>query len=650
MERRLSLVRFFEVLVNRPVAVLMSVAALLCTGLIATLRIPIELQPKGFASSRIWINAPWAGANPNEVERQVVRPLEEELKTVPGQVGIVSFASQGSGGVIVAFPGSADMDQAYAEIADRVERVRPDLPRDVDRVMVRRWTTADMPVMYCGAYFPTDQSETAQDVLSEVLQPRLEAVDGIANVDMWGIEPRSVRIWLDEEKVQAYSVNIGELVSRLQQDNLSQPVGDLDEAGSRFIVRVDGRFDSLAEIENFPIRPGLRIKDVGRVVMVRSAPEFLFRVNGQYSVGIAMTKESSANTFETCRKVADIFENQLPQDPVLGQFEYEVFWDSGQAIYDSLSSLVKDATIGGVIACIVLMLFLRRFRYTLLIAMSIPFSVIVTLTYLYFTGNSFNLFTMMGITISIGMLVDNSVVIVESIFKRRERGEDLYSAVTQGPSEVMLAVITATLTTVVVFMPLIFMSENRNARLFTTSIGVPLCVSLLAALTLAIIIVPVAAHHLGGKVSKATANVTHAKERRSDRWVNRLLTWSLRNRFACALLGFGFVASGVLAGMGNEQQANLSGFGGELEIPFEFSANTTLRQAEQEVIEMERALLGEFQTEIGDPTIGIQFSRTNGEINFWFDAEISPTEEEQIKQRLHEQLPQRAAFGVSPRK
>lgn len=653
-DRQQDLVRFFKTLVSRPIAILMGVLALVGLGLIAAQRIPIELQPSGFASERIWVNAPWIGANPQEIETRVVRPLEEELRTIRGVQEMLAFASESSGGVVISFPGSMDMDQAYAEVADRVERVRPKLPRDVDRLFIRRWTTADMPIMWCGVLYPPEEGEAAQDTLSELLKLRLESVDGVANVDMHGIEPRSVRIWLDESAVEANNVDIGALVARLQQDNVSVPVGDLNESGSRFIVRVDGRFDDLAEIEEFPVRPGLKIKDIGRVVMARSAPEELFRVNREYGVGIAITKESSANTFEVCSRLQRYIEEEIPQDPILGTFDYKVFWNSGEAIEASLSNLVEDAALGGVIACLVLMLFLRRLRFTLLIALSIPFSVLATLVYLYFDGQSFNLFTMMGITISIGMLVDNSVVIVESIFKRREQGQPLEEAVTEGPAEVMLAVVTATLTSVVVFLPLIFMSESRNARIFTTSIGVPLCVSLLSALVLAVIIVPVAAKNLVRGAGHADrgflARLLPAWKPKGRlaalapaTFFPRLAGWTLRHRFLALMLAVLFMQSGMIAGAGNQVESNLAGFGGEMEVDFDFSANTTLAAAETEVIAMEEVLFGDLHEEIGGPDIGVDFGRRRGEINFWYEVEPSPAEEERYMELLEERLPKRAA-------
>ena len=192
-----NLVHFFRKLTGRPVAVLMLVLAVLGSSTIAAWRIPIEMFPSGFASTTISVVAPWPGANPIEVETRVVRPLEDELRTLTGVQETLAVSSDGTGVVILNFPGDMDMDQAQAEVADRVERVRPLLPRDADRVRVRRFQSSDIPIMMLGVTYSEDQFEQAQEVLSTILKPKLEAVDGVAAANLNGVLPTSVRIFLD---------------------------------------------------------------------------------------------------------------------------------------------------------------------------------------------------------------------------------------------------------------------------------------------------------------------------------------------------------------------------------------------------------------------------------------------------------------------
>lgn len=649
----------------------MLVLALLGASGIAALRIPIEMFPANLASTTIFVQVPWSGANPTEVETRVVRPLEDELRTLSGVKETLAVASSGSGYVILSYPGDTDMDQAQAEVADRVERVRPQLPSDADRVSVRRFQSSDLPIMWVGVIYDESTFESSQSLIGNVLAPRVESVDGVAAVTANGVLPQSVRILLDEDKVTANRVDIGGLVARLQADNQSAPIGDLDDAGSRYIVRVDSRFESIEEMEQFPVQPGLVLGDIGRVAIVRSAPEAYFKVNGEFAVGMSIQKETSANTFEVCQELKRVIEEVIPEDPLFGALQMSIFWNQGENIRQALESLIRDAILGGLIASVVLMLFLRRLRYTLLVAASIPFSVLVTLAFLYFTGDSFNLLTMTGITVSIGMLVDNSVVIVESIFARRERGETLREACAHGPSEVMLAVVTATLTTVVVFVPLIFMGEDQNARVLTGAVGIPLCVSLIAALLLAVVIVPVVAYRMGGhadegqpdsksrqllapirKVLAWIAAPLRPLVRLADRYspmrflrvaFPRLVGWSLDHPFRAASLAV-VVGTSVMMTQGGDAGGGLS-LGSQLEARFRVRGAADLGEAHELILQMEEVLADEqLRKEIGSPDLGVQFNRTGGQINIWHDEAPTPEEEKAILEILQARLPNVAAL------
>ncbi len=640
-----SLSRFFRGLVQHPIGVLMISVALLGMSFIAAKRIPLELVPAGLSGSEITIEAAWEGANPSELEQKVLKPLEKELRSITNLEEIISWAEDGFVGFSLEFPGNLDMDLVYSEVADRVERARPLLPTEVDRILIRKSGMEQFPVMFSGIQYNGVEDLVAQDLIANVLVPRIEAIDGVASANSWGLTPLSIRIWLDEEKVFANRIDIGDLVQRLQSDNISAPIGDLDEAGSRAIIRVDSRFKSLEEIENFPVRDGLRIKDIGRVVKVRSAPEFLFKFGGEYSTTLQITKESSANTFELCERLRHEFEEVLPEDPVLNRFTYLVYFDQGEMIGQSIKSLVDDSLLGGAIACVVLFLFLRRISYTLLITLSIPFAVLIALSYLYFSGNSLNLMSMMGITISIGMLVDNSVVIVESIFKRRERGASTLESISRGPAEVMLAITTATLTTVVVFLPLMFLTDDRTQKVIATAIGMPLIVALLAALVLSIVMVPVAARYLQHKGTRGKREASTAGH--MPNWMTKPLVWSLdwalshrlRASALCALC----LMSGSVATAGRGTTGTGSEEGGQIEIGFDFTEDTLLLDGDEEVSFMEQVLLNDdFKQRFPDVDSGIWFDKHNGQIMVWPDKPLKVSEKEALLGYLKEHLPPRS--------
>ncbi|MGB0951991.1 MAG: efflux RND transporter permease subunit [Planctomycetota bacterium] len=633
-----------------PIGVLMISVALLGMSLIAAQRIPLELVPSGLTASNISIRTSWEGANPSELEQKVLKPMEKELRSITNLEEIVSWASDGAVGFNLEFPGNLDMDLVYSEVADRVERARPLLPAEVDRIFIRKEGMDQIPVMFAGMQYNGMEDEVAQDLISNVLVPRIEAIDGVAKANSWGLTPLSVRIWLDEEKVFANRVDIGDLVARLQGDNVSSPVGDLDDSGARAIIRVDSRFQSLEEIENFPIREDLLVKDVGRVVKVRSAPEFLFKFDGEYSTTIQVTKESSANTFELCERLQKEFDELLPADPILGRFDYVVYFNQGEIIGQSIQGLVDDSLLGGGIACVVLFLFLRRLSYTLLITLSIPFAVLIALSYLYFSGNSLNLMSMMGITISVGMLVDNSVVIVESIFKRRERGANTLDSVSRGPSEVMLAIVTATLTTVVVFLPLMFLTEDRAQRVIAGSIGMPLIVALLSALVLSIVMVPVAARflqHKGTRGKSETSAAGHLPD-----WMTgplmRFLAWALRYRFRAAVLCVLILASGSIATAGRGSQGTGGGDDGQIDISFDFTEDTDLNDAHDEVLLMEEVLNDpELKATFPDVATGIWFDKDNGQIMVWPEKPLKVSEEKELLSYMEERLPIRSRIKWS---
>lgn len=619
--------------------------ALLGMSFIAAKRIPLELVPSGLTASQLSINASWEGANPIELEQKVLKPLEKELRSISNLDEIISWASNGNVGFQLAFPGNIDMDQMYSEVAARVERARPALPPEVDRITISKRGMDQIPVMMAGIQYNGLSDDVAQDLISNVLVPRIEAIDGVASANSWGLTPLSIRILLDEQKVFANRIDIGSLVQRLQGDNVSSPIGDLEDGGSRAIIRVDSRFTSIEEIENFPVRDGLVIKDIGRVIKARSAPEFLFKFDGEYSTTLQITKESSANTFDLCEALVKEFEEILPNDPVLGRFEYLIYFDQGEMIGQSIMGLVDDSLLGGLIACIVLFLFLRRLSYTLLITLSIPFAVLIALSYLYFSGKSLNLMSMMGITISIGMLVDNSVVIVESIFKRRERGATTLESISQGPSEVMLAIVTATLTTVVVFLPLMFLTEDRAQRVVAGAIGMPLIVALLSALVLSIVMVPVAARYLqhsgkrGEKESKAAGHMPS--------WMTKpllaSLSLALRYRFRAAALCMLILMSGGIAKAGLGSSGSGGDGDGQINIGFSFTDGTRLLDGDEEVKFMEAVILGEdFKQAFPDVTAGLWFNDRDGQIMIWPDKPLKVRAKEALMAFLQDELPQRS--------
>ncbi len=488
---------FFEALVRRPVMLLVVFAALVVIGTLAYLRIPLQMMPDGIVEPglQIWVEHP--GASAQENEEKVARVLEEQLRTLTGIEAIESGSSDDSLWLWVQFNATQDMDIARSEVRDRIERARPLLPDSVQEIGIWAWNQSELPVMFFALLHPGDSKET-DFLVDEVIRRRLEAVDGVGRVEVWGVLDDSVRILLDEDKVRAANLDLGQLIERLSQDNFAQPLGEVVDGGRRVILRSDMRFRTREEIERYPLGRGLVLGDVARVIEAKSVRDRLFKIDGHYAYYGEIQKDTQANVVATCKRVKQTFD-ELRADPRLsGRFEFLPLFDQGEFIETSLSQLEKTAVHGGTLALVVLFVFLWRVRLTLAVALSIPVSAVLAVAWAYFAGGSFNVLTMTGITLAMGMLVDNAIVVVENISRLRREGMPALEAAAAGTREVALAVTLSTLSTVVVFMPMIFMSENPTLRIMFGELGQPLCLSLLFSLLLAMAFQPVIAARLVG--------------------------------------------------------------------------------------------------------------------------------------------------------
>lgn len=502
---------FHAMTVRRPIGLMVGLVTLLVIGVIAYVRIPIQMLPSGLGGTRltVWVSHPDSSAQENE--EKVARPIEEQFRTLPDLESVLSTSEAGRVILRVSFNGDARMDLAKAELRDRIERARPLLPDSVDRINVWSNDDGDLPIMFFSILVKNVDANTDY-LIEHHIQRSVEAIDGVSRVQIWGLLDDSVRILLDEDKVKAARLDLGALVQRLMTDNFTEPMGEVTDGGRRFLLRSDMRFESLEEVEEFPIGAGLRLADIASVEWVKSVRDRLTRIDGSTAYWGIVQKESTANIVEVGHRAERVIEG-FASDPVLaGNVGIEVFFNQAKFIETSLGRLEQTALWGGGLAVLVLFAFLRRLRMTLCVALSIPVSALLSVAFEYFTGGTFNVLTMTGLTLGIGMLVDNSVVVIENIARLRLAGRSGKDAAVEGVRDVGLAIALATLTSVVVFLPLIFMGDNPTMRLMLGALGLPLCVSLLFSLLVALVFLPViAARILTGRprwVDTAAARLT----------------------------------------------------------------------------------------------------------------------------------------------
>ena len=521
--------RLPEFAFDRPVSVLMLFVALLVVGALAWVRIPLQMMPSGFDPGFLGVWVSYPNASPQEVDEQIVTPLQEQLATVSGISRSFSNARDGSMFLGMEFHSSVDMDEAYNEVSDRMERALVEMPDDVRFFNIWRYNPSDQPVVWAGAQMPLDLDDPFH-VLERVVKPRLERVDGVAGVDTWGVPQKAIYIDYDKERIYAHGVNLGPVIRRLQTDNFQMAGGDIVHDGQVVALRSLSMLDGVQDLKRFPVKEDVVLGDIADVQLRGARSLTIDRINGEESGGLALRKESGANTVQVASEVEKVFE-ELQADARTGGTNFFVFFSQGELIQESVSTLTNTALTGGFFAVIVLFLFLREWRMTLLIAASIPFSLLITVGALYFQGYSLNLLSLMGLMLAVGMVVDNAIVVVETIYRHRGEGADARTAAVKGTAEVNLAIILSTMTTMVVFLPVILMSGDARFGFFLQVIGMPVVYALGASLLVALLFAPLATRYMGSAQIRPDARWLVWL---SDRY-GRLLGWVTRHRVDAAV-------------------------------------------------------------------------------------------------------------------
>lgn len=491
-----------EFAVRRPVTVTMLLLASLVLGLIAWARIPLQLMPTGYDFPYLWVWIPYENASPREAERSIVQPVEDALSTLPGLRALESSASPREAEFELELGQDVDMDEAYNGVVDRLERAMGDLPDDVERYWVYRYNPSDEPILWAAVTPPAGHDDPTWFVEQHVVRA-LERVPGVAKVEHHGQEERRVYVDFDKERIERHGVSLSDLMQRLRSDNTTVPSGDLEEGGRVVLVRSLATWDDVGALKTLPIGGGLVLSDVADIGAGRPASTSIHRVNGEDAASIEVYKESDANTVEVCQGLQEAFD-KLQADPRLRGFVFHRFFDQGELIQESLGQLWQAALEGGALAALVLFLFLRQLRLTLVIAAAIPLSFLLTLSLMYFHGETLNLLSLMGLMLSIGNAVDNSIVVVESVLARRERGDDPKTAAIRGTAEVALAITLSTLTNMVVFLPLVLMTDDAQFAFMAKALALPVCWCSVTSLVVALVLVPLGTVRMAPRASLAT--------------------------------------------------------------------------------------------------------------------------------------------------
>ncbi len=520
--------------VARPIAVIMTVLALLLLGSMAYLRLPVDLFPRLTFPVLVVITG-LPGAGPEEVGSLVTRPVEQVVATVSNLHRMRSETGEGAAIIIAEFSWGTNMDLTALELREKLDRAAGLLPQDMDTPVVLRTDPSLMPVVIMTLSGDGDRDAFTR-LAKEEVRGRLERLEGVAAVDVYGGPVPEVQVLADPELLARFGLGLDHLVSIIRGESASLPAGMIADGSFMLPVRVLGSLPALTDLETLPIgRRGPQIVTVGDVARVESGYQGesgAVMVDGSPAVAIAVRKNADANTVAVSRRVrAELADMNLPEGITLSTVV-----DQASFIEDAISGLIRDALIGSVLAILVMFAFIRSLGNILVVATAIPISVITCFIPLYFAGLTLNIMSLAGLAISVGILLDNAIIVIENIDRRRQLGDDPVSAAQNGAGEVMAPVGAATLTTVSVFLPVIFVT-GLASHLFR-ELALTVSFTVLLSLVVAFTVIPLWA-------SRAPSRLT---ARASSWWLGdvygKSLDWTLRHRVPVAV----FSIIGLVAG------------------------------------------------------------------------------------------------------
>ncbi len=585
-----------EFSVRRPIFVTMITLIVVILGAVSLSRLRIDLLPT-IELPTITVRTEYEGASPVVMERLVTQIIEEIVGTVPGVEEVTSQSSEGNSRIRVSFVWGTNVETAALDVLSKLEDEINELPEDVVRPRVSKFDIASFPVVLLGISSNLDPVELTQ-LIEDQIRYRFAHIPGVAQVDVWGGYNREVRIELDPDRINALKLPLDRVLSAIRDANLDLPAGQIEQGRYEVTLRAPAEFANLDQIRNTVIlqREGAPVT-LGQLAGVTDTYEKLtriVRVNGGRGIRVAIRKQADANTVEVSRRVLaeiDAVNEAFPQIrivPVINQ---------GNFIERSIKNVSQSVLYGGGLAILVLLFFLRNFRSTLVISLAIPISVIATFALIYFGGLTLNLMTLGGLALGVGMMVDSSIVVLENIFRRRtEAGDSPAAAAVEGTREVGPAIIASTITTLVIFLPVIFV-RGVSGILFKEMAYV-IIFSLSCSLLVSLSLVPM--------LSAGPLAIREQRTRKRAAWIERwdtkadeffrnlengyrdLLRWVLSHRLQTVLLAAAILGASLLLLPFIGTEFLPPSDEGEVRVTGEMEVGTRLELVDEQTQRMER--------------------------------------------------------------
>lgn len=608
--------------VTRPVAVTMRIAALVLLGAICLTKLPIDLLPR-VSFPTVAVVTQWPNVAPEEIEAQVTRPIEQSVSSVSNLYQVSSTTDDGVSTVRVQFNWGTDIGQAAVEVLQLVGRAKVNFPTDptLQEPTVYRYDPSQLPILIYGVSGGKNPVEL-RSLLKNEVTPILESANGVAAAVVTGGEERAIVVDVDPDKLRAYRLSLDTINKRIAQENQNLPAGIAKQGNTEYTIRSLGWFKDPQEIAQIPVGAVngriIKLSDVATVRDDHQETRLYTRLNGAPAVGVIITKQSAANTVETANAVKEKIERIHALYPDL---KFGLAYDQAQFIEGSIDNVRDSAIIGGILAVIVLLFFLRNFRSTLVVALSIPISIISTFALLYMGGFTLNTMSLGGLALATGLIVDDAVVVLENIFRHIERDKKRAAeAAVSGTTEIASAVVSSTITIMVVFLPLLLI--NGQAGQMYTQFALVVIFSMAVSLLDAMTVVPMLASRLiQGDAHHEEVNDGHKRNliermfHRAGEWFDALdasyrnaLQWALKHRYAILGGAAAITAASMLLWpmIGRELMPETDS--GDISINVKMPIGTSLEQTDKAVLAIEKTL-------VNDPNVATVFDASGTRLN-----------------------------------
>ncbi|MYD96307.1 MAG: efflux RND transporter permease subunit [Gammaproteobacteria bacterium] len=617
--------------IRRPVTVAMVFIGLVIIGGFVGLRMAVEQYPE-HESPYIGLGIPYGSTSTQEIERNVTRPVEEILSTIGGIERMYSRTRTGFVWVSMDLEEGEDAAAKGIEAKELVESIRHRLPDDIRHIRLGGQSEDNAPILSFVISAPALDPEDVWRLLDARVRVPLERVPGVNSVQLFGAEQQYVRIALDPGRLEAHGLDVLDVQRRLAEENFYLSAGSIDLARLETQVRPLGRFEGLEDILDLPVRPGLTVADIADVEYVPQDEADQRRLNGEDALGVSVYKKPEANLVAVASDVQEAMDDAL-KDPELADASFLTASNQAESVLRSLETLIQNGAIGGTLSAIVLFAFIRRLVPALLISATVPLALIATLGAMYFAGLTLNVLSLVGLMLAVGLLVDNSVVVSESIaLRRRNHGLSPFEAADRGVTEVGLAITAGTLTTIVVFVPTLFMDVVGTATAMR-NVAVPLCTSIAASLIIATTLIPA----LLARMPEGRGEPKHRVFDRLGDVYERVVLFTLRHRFSALLVAallagagwWGYTQLDVVMEPEEDDQT--------LELRFWVRGTMALERMEGIVDEVEGSILGS-AGELGIADVYTTFDYDRGDVLITLreDGQYAAAT---VKERILEMMP-----------